>query len=123
MLNARILISKATVNELVQALQRAYKAGDAKMVRRITALLNISKGEKVSEIATTLGVAPSSVYEWLQRLMVEGVTGLKPCWKGGRPTKLTPNQRKQLAEVIDAGPQAAGFRSACWNSAMIQEVI
>jgi protein-L-isoaspartate O-methyltransferase len=58
MLNARILISKATVNELVQALQRAYKAGDAKMVRRITALLNISKGEKVSEIATTLGAAP-----------------------------------------------------------------
>jgi hypothetical protein len=31
MLNARILISKKTVNELVQALQRAYKAGDAKV--------------------------------------------------------------------------------------------
>jgi transposase len=123
MLNARILISKETVNELVQALQRAYKAGDAKMVRRITALLSLSKGEKVSDIAATLGVAPSSVYEWLKRLMVEGVAGLKPNWKGGRPAKLTPNQRKRLAEMIDAGPQAAGFRSACWNSAMIQELI
>jgi transposase len=123
MLNARILISKETVNELVQALQRAYKAGDAKMVRRISALLNISKGEKVSDIAATLGIAPSSVYEWLKRLMSEGVAGLKPNWKGGRPAKLTPNQRKRLAEMIDAGPQAAGFRSACWNSAMIQELI
>jgi transposase len=123
MLNARILISKETVNELVQALQRAYKAGDAKMVRRITALLNISRGEKVSEIATTLGVAPSSVYDWLKRLMVEGIAGLKPCWKGGRPAKLTPNQRTQLADLIDAGPEAAGFRSACWNSVMIQELI
>lgn len=83
----------------------------------------MSKGEKVSEIVATLGIAPSSVYEWLKCLMVEGPSGLKPCWKGGRPAKLTPNQRQRLAELIEAGPQAAGFRSACWNSAMIQEVI
>ena len=123
MLNARILISKETVNELVKALQRAYKAGDAKMVRRMTALLNISTGEKVNDIAATLGVAPSSIYEWLKRLMIEGVAGLKPNWKGGRPAKLTPTQRQRLGEMIDAGPQAAGFRSVCWNSAMIQELI
>jgi transposase len=123
MLNARILISKETVNELVQTLHRAYKAGDARIVRRITALLSISKGEKVSDIAATLGVVPSSVYEWLKQLMVEGVTSLKPNWKGGRPAKLTPTQRQRLAELIDAGPPAAGFRSACWNSAMIQELI
>jgi transposase len=123
MLNARILISKETVKDLIKALQQAYKAGDAKLVRRLAALLSLSRGEKVDEIAQTLGIAPSSVYEWLKRLMVEGVTGLKPCWKGGRPGKLTPSQKKRLAELIDAGPQAAGFRSACWNSAMIQELI
>lgn len=123
MLNVRILISKETVNELVKSLQQAYKAGDPKLVRRISALLGLSRGEKVDEIAATLGVGPSSVYEWLKRLMVEGVAGLKPCWKGGRPAKLTPGQRRQLAELIDAGPQAAGFRSACWNSTMIQELI
>jgi transposase len=123
MLNARILISKETVNDLITALQRAYKAGDARLVRRISALISLSRGEKVSDIVTTLGVAPSSVYEWLKQLMVEGVAGLKPCWKGGRPAKLTPSQRKRLAELIDAGPQAAGFRSACWNSVMIQELI
>jgi transposase len=123
MLNARILISKETVNELVQALQRAYKAGDAKMVRRISALLSISKGEKTGDIAATLGIAPSSVYEWLKRLMSEGIAGLKPNWKGGRPAKLTPNQRQRLVEMIDVGPQAAGFHSACWNSAMIQALI
>jgi transposase len=123
MLNARILISKETVNDLITRLQRAYKAGDAKLVRRISALISLSRGEKVSAIVTTLGVAPSSVYEWLKQLMVEGVAGLKPCWKGGRPAKLTPSQRKRLAELIDAGPQVAGFRSACWNSVMIQELI
>ncbi len=123
MLNVRILISKETVNELIKVLHQAYKAGDIKLVRRISALLSLSRGEKADEIAAMLGVAPSSVYEWLKRLMVEGVAGLRPCWKGGRPAKLTPSQRQQLAEMIDVGPQAAGFRSACWNSVMIQELI
>jgi transposase len=108
---------------LLKTLQQAYKAGDTKLVRRTSALLSFSRGEKVDEIAATLGVAPSSVYEWLKHLMVEGVAGLKPCWEGGRPAKLTPGQRRQLAAMIDAGPQAAGFRSACWNSVMIQALM
>lgn len=123
MLNARILISKETVNELIKTLHQAYKAGDSALVRRVSALLSLSRGEKAEEIAATLGVAQSSVYGWLKQLMVEGVAGLKPRWKGGRPAKLTPRQRQRLGEMIDAGPQAAGFRSACWNSVMIQEVI
>lgn len=43
MLNARILISKETVNELLKALQRAYKAGDAPLVRGISALVSLRK--------------------------------------------------------------------------------
>jgi transposase len=120
MLKVRILISQETVNELIKALHQAYKAGDIKLVRRTSALLSLSRGEKVDEMVATLGVAPSRVYEWLKHLMVEGGAGLKPCGRGGRPAKLTSSQRQELAAMIDAGPQAAGFRSACWNSAMIQ---
>jgi transposase len=36
---------------------------------------------------------------------------------------LTPNQKKQLCAWIDAGPQAAGFETACWNTLLIQELI
>ena len=37
--------------------------------------------------------------------------------------KLTPTQKKRLCELVDAGPQAAGFDTACWNSILIQQVI
>ena len=70
MLNAKILISKETINDLIETLQPACKAGDAKAMRRISALISLSRGEKVSDIAATLGVASSSVYEWLKQLMV-----------------------------------------------------
>jgi transposase len=60
---------------------------------------------------------------WLKKLMVEGVEGLEPRWRGGRPNKLTKTQRKRLYELVKAGPEAAGFPSACWNAAMIQMMI
>jgi len=123
MLNMRIVFSNQTVNELVKALQKAYKAGDAKMVRRISALLGLSRGEAVIKIGNTLGVSRSIIYEWLKAFIVEGVEGLKPKWKGGRPAKLTGGQKKDLSEMIKAGPLAAGFMAGGWNSAMIQELI
>ena len=123
MLNMRIVFSKQTVNELVEALPKACKAGDAKMVRRITALLGLSRGETVIEMGDTLGVSRSIIYEWLKAFMVEGVEGLKPKWKGGRPAKLTGSQKKDLSEMIKAGPLAAGFMAGGWNSAMLQELI
>jgi transposase len=123
MSHIRITVSKATVNELVKALQKAYKSGDASMIRRIAVLLDFSRGASVESIAAQHGVSRSSIYEWIKKLLVEGVAGLKPTWKGGRPPKLTKSQKKALGQMIDAGPEAAGFASGCWNSAMIQELI
>jgi transposase len=41
----------------------------------------------------------------------------------GRPAKLSKTQRKELAELITAGPEAAGYASACWTAVMIQDLI
>ena len=119
----RISVSKATVNELVEALQKAYRSGDAGMIKRIAVLLDFSRGEGVEAIAQRHGVSLSSIYSWIKKLLVEGVAGLKPNWKGGRPAKLSKSQKRELGDLIDAGPEAAGFRSGCWNSAMIQQLI
>ena len=123
MSHIRIRVSKETVNELVKALHKAYKSGDAGMIKRIAVLLDFSRGDEVEALAQRHGVAAASIYNWLKKLLVEGVAGLKPRWKGGRPAKLSKSQKKALGALIDAGPEAAGFRSGCWNSAMIQELI
>lgn len=123
MINHRIKITRETVKGLVKALQQAYKAGDARMVRRISALLDFARGDATDEIAARHGVSVAVIYIWVKKLMVEGVDGLKPNWKGGRKSKLTPSQKKRLYELVKAGPETAGFPSACWNAAMIQEMI
>lgn len=123
MMNMRIVFSKESVNGLIVALQKAYKAGDAKMVKRVSALLEISRGEAVSEISQKLDASRTSIYGWLKAYMVEGEAGLKPQWKGGRPSGLTGSQKKQLADRVKAGPAAAGFAAGGWNSVMIQDLI
>lgn len=123
MMNMRIVFSKETVNKLVAALQKAYRAGDAKMVKRVSALLEMSRGEPVSEVSQRLVVSRTSLYEWLRAFMVEGEEGLRPEWKGGRPSNLSSSQKKQVADLVKAGPAAAGFVAGGWNSVMIQELI
>jgi len=123
MLNIRIGISAETVKALQAKLQQAYRAGDAALVRRVSALLRLSRHEPAAVIAAELGCGVASIYEWLKKLVYEGVDSLKVKWRGGRRSKLSKTQKAQLCVWITAGPLATGFASACWNATMLQQLI
>ncbi len=55
--------------------------------------------------------------------LVQGLDSLGYQPGGGRKAKLTPTQKKRLCSLIDAGPEAAGFDTACWNSIVIRVLI
>ena len=108
---------------MIALLQKTYKSGDSKMARRVLVLLDYSRGDKPSEIAAKHGIAVASLYQWLNKLLAEGLDSLKPKWKGGRPAKLTKTQKKALCERIEAGPQAAGYPTGCWSGLLIQDLV
>jgi transposase len=112
-----------TRKELEVTLRRAFRAGDLPLVKRVTALLGLARGETVATVAAGVGVSPSSVYAWLRGFLLEGEAGLRVQWRGGRPPKLTAVQRERLAALIEAGPEAAGFPTGCWHALLIQQVI
>ena len=112
-----------TRKRLEETLRRAFKGGDVALVKRVTALLALTRGETVDAVAASVGVGRSTVYEWLRAFLVAGVRGLRVQWKGGRPAKLTPTQRRRLAKIVKAGPEAAGFPTGCWHALLIQQVI
>ena len=123
MTRARIRITTATRKELEETLRRAFQAGDLPLIKRVTALLGVARGEPVAQVAIGVGVSPATVYAWLRALLREGVGGLRVQWRGGRPRKLTPTQRRRLAAIITAGPEAAGFPTGCWYALLLQQVI
>ena len=111
------------VKQLNQALVKAYKSGDARMIQRVMVLLDYGRGDHPKQIALKHDVSIGSLYNWLKQLMVSGVNSLKPNWKGGRPSKLSKTQKRELVDLIKAGPQAAGYPCGCWSGLLVQDLI
>jgi transposase len=116
-------MTREMVKQLMNALQKAYKSGDAALVKRIAVLLDFSRGDTPEAIADKHGVAVSSIYAWLKQLLSGGLASLKPQWRGGRPRKLTASQRQRLSHWLKAGPQAVGYPAGCWSALLVQDLI
>jgi transposase len=122
-IRVRITLTATTEEGLAQALQHAYAVGSYRLMRRVLVLLAVARGEAITQIAQLWGIARQSVYNWMVAFLAEGLESLPYKRPSGRPPKLTPKQRAELKEVLKAGPQAAGYRSACWTTVLIQQLI
>ena len=119
----RIRASNQTLGVLQERLQQGYKMGQLRLVKRIHALLYIIDGKPVTEVAARMQWSAEAVRNYVKGFLLKGVDSLKYKRPPGRPPKLTKTQRKELAELIDAGPEAAGYDCGCWDSPLIQDLI
>jgi transposase len=121
-------ISSARRNPAELALLRklfweAKKAGDLATWRRTKAVMSYLAGESVISLAADLDVTRGSVNRWLQWFEAMGTDGLRTGKAPGNPPKVNEAQRAELAALIEAGPQAAGFTSGLWTGPMIGDLI
>lgn len=119
----RIRLSKDLRQSLVEQLERAYRAGHLRLVKRIHALLYIVDGKSVSEVKELLHLGEQTIRDYVRTFLLKGLESLHYRRPPGRPARLTQTQRKELAQLIEAGPEAAGYLSACWNAVMVQDLI
>ena len=119
----RITLSSETTQKVEVIEKRARRRGEYRVLRRIAAIRQIAEGLSVEMIAKTFGLAEQTIRNWRKAFILRGVSTLIYKKPPGRPAKLSDKQRKELAEIIEAGPQKAGYASACWTSLMIQEVV
>jgi transposase len=104
----RSALTGATRKILRGRLQAAYADHATRLIRRIHALLGLADGKSVFEMAQLLGVGEPTVRDWLPALILRGVEGLFSRPRSGRPPKRTARQRRELGDLLDAGPEAAG---------------
>ena len=119
----RITLSNKTTKEMEVMEQRAKRRSNYRLLRRITAIRQLAAEISVETIATTFGLAEQTIRNWRDAFILKGVSSLMYKKPPGRPAKLSQKQRKELKQLIEAGPKKAGYASACWTSLMIQEVI
>jgi transposase len=118
-----IRFTSDTVKALAAAWQRARHRGDRRPLTRITALQMIGQRQPVANVAAFVGVAESTLYGWIAAFLLRGVASLAYRTSPGRPSKLTPSQKQRLMDLLDAGPEAAGFAYSAWAAPLVQHLI
>jgi transposase len=119
----RICFSRPTVKRLTEAWQRALRRGDRRVVQRATALLLLAEQVPAPIAAARVGAGVSTVYAWLHAFLHRQFASLVYRTSPGRPARLTPTQKQRLHALVSAGPEAAGYATGCWNSAVVQDLI
>lgn len=119
----RISLKSSRYEKLIERLREAYASGQVRLVKRIHALVYIVDGKTVDEVVAILALSEQSVYDYVRAFILKGWDSLVYQRPSGRPPKLTPSQRKELSQLIDQGPEAAGYDCGCWNTGLIQDLI
>lgn len=122
-MEATITFSSETVKELTYRLRLAWRAGQQWLIKQLSALLFLSDRHEVYTIAGRLGVSTTTIYTWRDDFLVKRWASLVRGRSPGRPAKLTPTQLKHLKELVVNGPEACGYETGCWNSALIQDLL
>lgn len=112
-----------TVKTLNQHLEAAFRTGNLPLIKHVAALLMLADQRPVPAIAERLSVGRATVYSWLTAFLRDRFASLQRRKPSGRPAKLTPTQKQRLCALIAAGPEAAGYDTGCWHSALVQALI
>lgn len=122
-MDAKITFCRTTVKTLTHELHLAWQTSELRRIKRLTALVGVAERQPVAVVAARLGVCPQTIYHWVQAFVRERWASLQHRHSPGRPSKLTPTQKARLCEWLKAGPEAAGYPTGCWNTALIQDLI
>ena len=93
----------------------ARRCGDGEQVRRLLALASILDGGSRSEAAKIGGVTLQIVRDWVIRFNADGPDGLKSRKAPGKPSILNDEQRRALADIVEAGPIPAAHGVVRWR--------
>lgn len=122
-MDIRIRLTRSSRQSITERLQRAYRAGELRVIKRIHALLGITAGQSPTEVAELLHLNEQTVRGYVTAFLLQGLDSLHYHRPPGRPAKLTQTQRRELAALLQAGPEAAGYATGCWTTLLIQDLI
>lgn len=91
--------------------------------RRRQAIRMLKAGKNLSAAARAVGSSVSSVFRWFRTYRKRGLKGLKPRPTPGRPPKLTPADKRRLAQLLLKGPLELGYRTDLWTLKRVSKVI
>ena len=82
----------------------AGRAKDGRAARRMLAIALVLEGTDRTTAAETCGMDRQTLRDWVHRFNAEGLAGLVNRRSPGPPARLSPDQKAELAALVEAGP-------------------
>ncbi|MDI6884793.1 MAG: IS630 family transposase [archaeon] len=95
--------------------KRLKKEKDTKVKLKLALLNMVASGMSVKEAASFLGIKLRSAYKWVNNWMEEGYEGMLAKKRGGRPPKLSKEQKEELRRLLK--------QKEYWTTEEINELI
>jgi putative transposase len=95
-------LSNAEVSSLTSLISSGHLP--AKVFRRATALLELSRGKSLAEVAQTLAVTYQTVAAWRESYHARGRAALHDQARSGRPIRIDGAQRAKITALACSTP-------------------
>ena len=101
----------------------AGRSKDANQGRRLLALAAVRDGMSRGEAAKIGGMDRQTLRDWVHRFNAEGPEGLANRLAPGRACWLSPDQMRELSEIVETGPDPEIDGVVRWRRIDLQRVI
>ena len=88
---------------------------NANQSRRLLSLAAVLDGMSRAEAALIGGMDRQTLRDWVHRFNERGPDGLKDTWSKGNPPRLSPDQKAELAQIVESGPDRAVHGVVRWR--------
>ena len=99
-INVLNVTTKTELNEAISEYVTPHR-----YYQRLIAMRIIAEGNTIQSAANIIGFKYQTVHGWAKKCEKEGIEGLIPNFGGGRPSKLSQYQLKELDEKIQKSPR------------------
>jgi transposase len=101
----------------------ATHTGDSNAARRMLALALVLEGKTRGEAAVSCGMDWQILRDWVHRYNAEGLQGLADRTAPGAKPRLSPEQDREVAELVRQGPDLAEHGVVRWRRIDLAGVI
>ncbi len=101
----------------------ARNSKDVRQSSRLLSLAAVADGMNRTDAARIGGMDRQTLRDWVHRFNEAGPDGLKDAWYGGPPSRLSPEQLAEFAEIVETGPDPAVDGVVRWRRIDLQKVI
>jgi transposase len=101
----------------------ALNAKDANQARRLLALAAVYDGMDREAAARIGGMDRQTLRDWVNRFNERGPDGLINARSPGRPSKLSAEQKEELRQLVEAGPDPQMHGVVRWRCVDLKRVL